>query len=192
MNRIDERLLSLFEARSEEALSELQKSCGRTAHSLAAGILHNEQDAEECVNDGLLHLWNRIPPACPDSVRAYFLRTVRNLCFNRARDKTAGKRNGEVDAGIPADELAALMPDMSEEDWRSGEAEALRGHLSDFLRSEDETDRALFMGRYWHGCPVNVLAQEQGLSRFAVSRRLKAVKERLRAYLCERGYRYDE
>ena len=192
MDQTDARLLSLLQGRNEQALTELQSSCGRSAYSLAAGILHDGQDAEECVNEALLQLWNHIPPACPDSVRAYFLRTVRNLCFNRARDMAAQKRAGEVDAGVPADELAAMMPDLGEEDRRSGAAEALRAHLSDFLRSEDETDRALFMGRYWHACPVGELAAEWGMSRFAVSRRLKATRERLRAYLCERGYRYDE
>lgn len=192
MSEVDERLLTLFGQRDEAALSELQNTCGHTAVRIACDILHDRQDAEECLNDALLRLWNSIPPACPTSVRAYFLRTVRNLSLNRYSARLAEKRDGNADLGVALEELADCLPDLAEEDRRSGADEALRNCLIEFLRTEDETSRALFMGRYWNEMPVEALAEAWGLSRFAVSRRLRGTRERLSRYLCERGYKYDE
>ena len=68
------------------------------------------------------------------------------------------------------------------------EAVALSELLDRFLRTEEETDRRLFLGRYWHGAAVKDLAAGSGLSPNAVTKRLAKTRERLRAYLTERGY----
>ena len=188
MNSSDEKLLTLLESRDETALSVLQRVCGQTAAALSRSILNSDEDAEECVNDGLLRVWNAIPPACPDSVRAYFLRIVRNLSLDRLKAKMRLKRDGLVDLGIAIEELADCLPDLSDDESET----ALRDLLAGFLRNEEPLDRALFMGRYWYAMSVSELAAERGMSRFAVSRRLKAARERLRACLCERGYKYDD
>ena len=188
MSRSDDQLLELLQSRDETALSALQSSCAGSAAALSLDILHSAEDAEECVNDALLRVWNSIPPACPVSVRAYFLRTVRNLSLDRLKAKMRQKRDGLADLGVALEELADCLPDLSDDENET----ALRDLLADFLRNEEPLDRALFMGRYWYATPVGDLASERGLSRFAVSRRLKATRERLRARLCERGYRYDE
>jgi DNA-directed RNA polymerase specialized sigma24 family protein len=67
-------------------------------------------------------------------------------------------------------------------------ADRLADLLSDFLESQDELDRKLFMGRYWHAVPVKDLAGEYGLTPNAVSLRLGRIRERLRAFLEEGGY----
>ena len=188
MNRSDDQLLTLLQSRDEKALSALQSSCGPAAAALSRDILHSDEDAEECVNDGLLRVWNSIPPACPASVRAYYLRTVRNLSLDRLKARMRQKRDGLADLGVALEELADCLPDLSDDESET----ALRELITDFLRGEDPLDRALFMGRYWYATPVGDLAAERGMSRFAVSRRLKATRERLRVCLRKRGYRYDE
>ena len=55
-------------------------------------------------------------------------------------------------------------------------------------RTAGETDRILFVGRYWFACPVEELARRTGLTRRAVHMRIFRTRERLRAYLTERGY----
>ena len=44
------------------------------------------------------------------------------------------------------------------------------------------------MGRYWYAHPVNRLAEAHGMTPNAVSKQLARTRERLRAYLAERGY----
>ena len=46
----DERIIRLYNARSEEAISDAEKY-GHDCHSIAMNILSNEEDAEESVND---------------------------------------------------------------------------------------------------------------------------------------------
>ena len=54
----DAQIIELFFARSEDAISELDKKYGKLCHKLADNILASAQDAEECVNDAYLSTWN--------------------------------------------------------------------------------------------------------------------------------------
>ena len=62
----DQLIIEKFRERSESAIQALSDKYGKLCYALANRILHNEQDAEECVNDTLLAAWNTIPPASPD------------------------------------------------------------------------------------------------------------------------------
>lgn len=65
----DAQIIELFFARSEDAVSELDKKYGKLCHKLADNILASAQDAEECVNDAYLSAWNAIPPQHPSRFR---------------------------------------------------------------------------------------------------------------------------
>ena len=65
----DTKLLSLLQARDETALSAIYRQHGKQVLHLAKRILGSEQDAEECVNDALLDLWNSVPPAEPNVIK---------------------------------------------------------------------------------------------------------------------------
>lgn len=64
----DAQIIELFFARSEDAISELDKKYGKLCHKLADNILASAQDAEECVNDAYLSTWHAIPPQRPEGV----------------------------------------------------------------------------------------------------------------------------
>ena len=76
---MDEEIMDLFFARSEQAIRELDTKYGKICHKLSYNILNNRRDAEECVNDAYLGAWNAIPPARPDPLLAYLVKIVRNL-----------------------------------------------------------------------------------------------------------------
>ena len=145
-------------------------------------ILNNRLDAEECVNDMYLRAWNAIPPTVPQCLRAFLARIVRNLSIDRYREKRREAPVVELEEAMA--ELAASIPTEAERE--SGEA--LAGLLDQFLRTEEEVDRRLFLGRYWHGASVKALAEGSGLSSNAVTKRLGKTRKRLRSYLFERGY----
>lgn len=73
----DAQIIELFFARSEDAISELDKKYGKLCHKLADNILASAQDAEECVNDAYLSTWNAIPPQRPESLPAFVGTLVR-------------------------------------------------------------------------------------------------------------------
>ena len=67
----DSEIIALLWNRTENALSALAQKFGRRLQRLAENILHNPQDAQECVNDTYLALWNTIPPQRPDPLAPY-------------------------------------------------------------------------------------------------------------------------
>lgn len=92
----DAEIIALLEQRRESALDEIMHRYGRMLKSLARHILPTAQDAEECINDALLDIWNTIPPKCPKSVAAYTAMLTRRRAVDRLRRMTAKKRGGGV------------------------------------------------------------------------------------------------
>lgn len=61
----DEKIIALFEMRSERALTELDTKYGRVCRNVSHNILHCDEDVEECVNDAYLGVWNVVHnPKC--------------------------------------------------------------------------------------------------------------------------------
>lgn len=58
----DSKIIDLYWQRSEAAIGETAKKHSRYCHSISFNILHNAEDAEECVNDTYLNAWNAMPP----------------------------------------------------------------------------------------------------------------------------------
>ena len=70
---ITERLTKLFFDRDESAIKETQKEYGEYCMSVAYNVIGNKLDAEECVNDAYLRVWNSIPPARPNNFKAFIV-----------------------------------------------------------------------------------------------------------------------
>lgn len=79
----DGQIIQLFFERSERAIRELERKYGGLCRSIAGKILNDREDAEECVNDALLAVWNAIPPNRPDMLQPYLCRIVRNLSLKK-------------------------------------------------------------------------------------------------------------
>lgn len=104
----DDQIIALFFARSQQALTELDRKYGAVCSAVARNILKNPQDAEECVNDAYLGVWNTIPPQHPDPLLTYLCRIVRNRSIKRYHANTAQKRNSSYDVAL--DELTQCIP----------------------------------------------------------------------------------
>ena len=176
----DRQIIDLYWRRSENAIAETAVKYGGYLHSIAYNILNQQEDSQECVNDTWLKVWNAIPPACPPSLRAFVCRIARNIAIDRYRRGKAARRNSQ--ATVALEELSPYIAAPPEDDSE------LPHLIEAFLYTEDALDRKLFMGRYWHAYSVKKMAAYYGLSPNAVSHRLNRTRERLRAYLNERGY----
>ena len=176
----DAEIMDLYFARNEQAIAKTDQKYGKTCMQVSMNIVESRPDAEECVSDTYLKTWHAIPPARPHSLCAFLCRIVRNLSINRLREMRAAKRSRDLTVSLEE------LEDCIAVDLRH--ADRLASLLSDFLEGQEELDRRLFMGRYWHAVPVKDLAGEYGLTPNAVTRRLKRTRERLRAFLEEGGY----
>ena len=178
----DQKIIALYFARDEQAIAETEVRYGKLCRQIAMHILGNRADAEECINDTYLKLWNSIPPEHPRSLTAYIRRMIRNIAIDRYR--TRRKALSHMDFDVVLEELAEVTPSDVSED-------ALREAVQGFLRTLGDTDRRLFLGRYWYATSVKELAKAWDMTPNAVSLRLYKTREKMKAYLSERGYKYE-
>lgn len=182
----DQRIIELLWRRDETALRELDARYGPICLGLANHLLGSGEDAEECWNDALLRLWNAVPPERPTHLRAYLVRLTRGLAIDRLRAARAEKRGGG--------EFPLLLDELSEcvSGGESPEDEALSRAMGEaigaYLRTRPPRDRALFVGRYVYGEPLETLARRYGMRKNTVSVTLRRCRAGLRDYLEQEGF----
>ena len=181
----DSKIIDLFLARSESAVEELQRKYERDCMRTAQNVLSSRADAEECVNDAYLAVWNRIPPEIPDPLGAYVCRITRNIAVSRFRRETAEKRRTNYARAL--DELTETLGGDEVEDAMS--ASVLANEINEFLARLDTETRIMFVRRYWFGDSVTDIAKRLRLPARAVSVKLFRARERLRGALEKKGYR---
>ena len=182
-NGTDPHIIDRLFARSEEGLTLLQTRYGKLCHRIALNLLGSREDAEECVNDTYLAVWNTIPPNRPASLMAYVGKVTRNIAVDAIRKRTAKGRKCE--GVVLLDELAECLPDTEAPD--PADDLTLREALQSFFDSLSEEDRAIMVRRYYNGEPTEAIALALGLKHSTVRVRLHRLRERLRAHLEERG-----
>lgn len=180
-------IICLLFDRSEQALTQLAQKFGPRLLLTARNILGNEQDAEECVSDTYLAIWNAIPPAEPDPLAGFVFKTGRNLALKRLRHNTAEKRNSHYDLSL--DELSGCVSGGSLDDALS--ARELGQAIDRFLDTLPRDSRVMFLRRYWFGDSVNQIASAMGYTENAVSVRLNRCRNKLRTYLEQEGYCHE-
>ena len=181
----DTGIIHLFEMRNEQAISETQSKYQALCNSVAARILGNPQDAEECVSDVMLQTWNAIPPAKPNNFPAFLSTLTRNAALTRYRHDHRAKRGGGELAAV-LDELADVIPD-SEDVESAVDGSLLREALSRFLDGLSADARTVFVRRCIEMQPVSEIAESYGMSESKVKVTLLRTRKRLRAYLKKEG-----
>ncbi len=181
----DTDIIELFYNRSEQAIKELSEKYGAVCSQVSKNILKNSQDAEECVNDAYLAVWNTIPPQKPEHLLAYICRIVRNISITKYHSNTAKKRNSYYD--IALDELdECIMSGLSVED--EIDARELSCLINIFLDTLSKENRVIFVWRYWFSDSVQDIAEKLGISSNNVSVRLSRIRSKLKKFLKKEGY----
>lgn len=178
-----DKITQLLWERSESALTELARLCGSGLRRMAMNILGSAEDAEESVNDTYLAVWNAVPPKEPDPLPPFAYRVGRNIALNRLRHRTAQKRSSYE---VSLDELSACIagPDL----WETLDARALGRAIDRFLDTLNQSNRVMFLRRYWFGDSVRDIARHFDLTENAVSVRLNRTRSKLKTYLTEEGF----
>lgn len=176
----DNQIIALFFARSEQAISELDRKYGAVCHNLSFQILQDRLDAQECVNDAYLGIWNAVPPQRPNPLLTFLCALVRKISITRYHYNTAAKRNSRYTAALEELEGCLAAPDTPE---AAAERKELVRLLERFLDSLSRTDRVIFLRRYWFADGYAEIARQVGLSEKNVSVRLSRTRKLLREYL---------
>lgn len=173
-------LLMLYN-RDEQALKDTIAEYGTLCRAVALDILENEQDADECVNDALLAIWNAIPPAKPENYRAYLLKILRNIALDKYKAKQRDKRgNGQYAAAF--DELAEVLPSSHNTEDIVAQREMLSA-VSQFLNTLSNEQRDIFVRRYWSFSSYADLAHDFNVTENHIQVILTRLRKRLQKYL---------
>lgn len=177
----DEKIIELFWERSQNALTELDLKYGKDCLILSKNIVKNLPDAEECVNDSYLGVWNSIPPKRPNALLAYVLKIVRNISIRRYHYNRAERRN--VENTLPLDDLSTEVCGFEGQYTEQN----ITDILNDFLAGLDKKDRMLFVRRYWYSDSLESLSRKTGLKENNIAQKLYVMRGKLRMQLQKGG-----
>ncbi len=178
----DEAIVELCFQRDEAALDQLQERYGRYCDTVARNILSTVEECEECVNDMLMRVWEAIPPARPQDLRAFVGRITRNLALDRLKAAYTQKRGRG--AGCEALEeweqsLSAVCVIEDEVMWKD---------LFDrFLGTLPKLSRIIFVKRYWYMLSVARIADDLDIKEDRVRTQLSRTRKKLRTFLEKEG-----
>ena len=179
-------ILALLQKRDEAALEQIRNGYGKLCGRIAFEILGNREDAEECVSDMLMKVWQSIPPNHPDSLRAYLVTLIRHLAIDRYHMQTAQKRGGtQFDDAL--DELRDTL--ASDENISAAvERRELTGAIERFLETLSLKTRKVFMRRYYMAESVREIAVQYHMSESAVKISLMRTRSKLNQFLKKEGF----
>jgi RNA polymerase sigma-70 factor (ECF subfamily) len=179
----DVLIIELYFDRKEQAISETHEKYGRLCRGIAYNILNNDEDAEECVNDTYLGVWNAIPPTRPNNFMAFICKITRNLSLKRLEAQTRQKRS--VALTVSFSELEEILPDDAID--ASASDENVGRLISDFLRGEKADIRKVFVRRYYFFDSVSDIAKHYSFSESKVKNMLYRTRNKLKDYLIKEG-----
>ena len=156
---------------------------GRLCSKIALNIVKNESDAEECVNDAYLKIWDNVPPTVPNPLITYVCQIVRTVSINRYNSNVSQKRNNVSDVALhELEDVLYSKRDIDDE----LEAKRIGKAISEFLDTLDPDGRVMFVKRYCFGESVSDIAKYFHKSAHSVTARLARNREKLRKYLIEK------
>lgn len=182
----DSGIVALFHQRDQRAIKETEQKYGSLGMKMAQNLTGSQQDAEECLNDALMRLWDKIPPAKPESLGGFFMTVCRRIALDKRKAQHREKRGGGQ-AAVAFEELSECIasPEYPEEQI---DRRALSGAVSRFLDTLPAETRVMFILRYWSCLSVQEIAAECGAGESKVKMTLLRTRNKLKEYLEQEGY----
>ncbi len=181
----DEKIIELYFARSENAITETDKKYGESCRKTAYSILGSHEDSEECTNDTYLKVWDVIPPQRPTKLGAFVMRILRNLAIDLLRHRTAFKSGGGY-CSVGYDEIAECLP-SSESVESTADRNSARKAVEKYLSSLPRDKKIMFMKRYFSCCTYADIAEDLNMTEGKVKMSLQRMREKLREHLEKEG-----
>ena len=136
----DEKIVQLIWDRNENGIYELSEKYDRYCFCISERIVHDEEDAKECVNDTWFAAWRYIPPQRPPKLVAFLGKITRGFAIDMLRKKHAAKRMDMHIANI-TEEVESLNTARTHILDEHMEAEELIEIINRFLDGLSDRDR---------------------------------------------------
>lgn len=182
----DKAIVELYFARSEKAISETATKYGGYCYSIANNILSNKEDSEESVNDTYLAAWTNMPPRHPSVLATFLGKITRYISLDRWKSRSAYKRGGG-EVTLALEELDEFLSSGESTEEVVQKKELIRS-INQFLDNLPETERNLFVCRYWYLDPVLEIANRYGFTLNKTASMLRRTREKLCKQLKKEGF----
>lgn len=181
----DNKIVELYWKRSETAITETANKYGRYCNVIAFNILHNKEDAEECVNDTYLKVWGVIPTLRPQRFSAFIGKITRNLSLHKYEYYKAKKRDYDITT-ITIEELQDCIPNSDNVEGIIDDM-MLTEVINRFLSEVSAEKRKIFMRRYWYLSSIKEIASDYQITESKVKMILLRVRKDLKKLLEQEG-----
>lgn len=177
----DKSILRLLAARDEKGLTETEKKYGPYMTEISRNITSDIETAKECANEALLALWEASEGGGVRDLRAFIIKTVRNISVSRYRAGTRNRRGNGYD-DLPFEELDECIPSGGDVE---GEAEARRlaDFIGEFVKKLPPRERTAFTARYFFACPLDETAKSLSMSEEQTRKLLYRIRQKLKKKL---------
>lgn len=182
----DQKIIEMLFERSEAALTHLQSRFGKYCHTISYNILGNDFDAQECVNDTYLSVWNSIPPDRPKNLSVYIGHITRNISINLLIKNSTKKHASSAD--LVLDELAEIVSDDTSD---FSDSVFIKQAIKSFIDKLSAKDRRIFIQRYWYSYSTRAIAESLGKDENYVYVKLSRLRADLKKHLDKEGIIYE-
>ena len=176
----DKEIIELYFERDENAITETDIKYGRLCRKISFGILHNNEDSEECINSSYLKVWNAIPPKKPDNFCGYICKVVKNTAITIYK-KVSKQEENEIYT-----ELDSVVNYNSNVEKKL-ESNIISSLINQFLLKQSEKNRTVFIARYYYNMSCKDIAEIIGATENAVKLGLSHTRKKLSDFLLKNG-----
>ena len=185
----DEKIVELLYVHENNSLEEVANKYGTMLYNLSKGILKDEQDAEECVNDTYMKIWDTIPPYKPTFLKSFICKIVRQISIDKYRGNKAKKRDGSFD--VPLLDLDYEIIDNHSVE-NELESTALNDCINEYIKDLNVENQALFIRRYFLSESVKELSKRFEINENLITVKLFRIRKDLIKYLKREGYEIEK
>lgn len=169
---MDREIIRLIRARDESGLAHLRRKYGGLIAYVLRGILPDARDREECGEDVLLQVWNKIDlyDEAKGNIAPWITAISRNAAINFRKKTKSADSLMEVEAGAPTPEELLIRRETS-------------ARLMEAVDRLSPGDRKLFYRKYYYCQTLEVIAAELGISLRAAEGRIYRMRRKLAGWM---------
>ena len=182
----DEEIITLYLKRDEKAITATKDKYYNYLYKIAFQIVGNHEDAEECLDDTFLFVWNMEAINTESSLMALLIKLTRRTCIDVLRKRNSQKRIPS-ECVLSIDELEDSISGGSSPD-QVYDGKMLNTAIGKFVSSLPPDQRKLFIGRYCYFDSIKVVADYNGITESKAKSILFRVRKKLKKYLAKEGF----
>ena len=181
-----EEIVDLYLKRDEHAISATKEKYYNYLYKIAYQILESHEDAEECLDDTFLSVWNSETLNREESLMAFLIKLTRRTCIDALRKRNSQKRiPSECITSI--DELADSISGGYSPD-KIYDGKMLNTAIGKFVSKLPKLQRNLFIGRYCYFDPLKDVAEYNGITESKAKSMLFRIRKKIKKYLIKEGF----